>query len=370
MIEKGKISSMQMGMMLYPTTIATAIFSFPADIAKIAKNGLWLSPIIASLIGFLVVFIAIRLHNLFPKQTVMQYSEKILGKFFGKALGVLFVFTLFVANGTSLRQFTELSTGIFLLRTPMIVTAGGLLLVCGFAVRAGLEVVARSTQILLPIYVLSLVMIIILIIPEFNLENLFPILENGFFSTVKAAVVKQTMFTLFFLTAFLLPFVSDTENVMKWNCISICLVTGTLVFINLTVLLLFGENVSYFTYPFLSASRYVRIGDFLEQLESIVFALWVAGTFVKIAVQYYVTALATAQLLGLSSVNPVIFPIGPIIFIFSIWGIPNFTFLADYMGNAIPYFSFSMLVVIPLMLLVIAIVRKKISSKKADAMKI
>ena len=47
-MEKGKISSFQMAVMMYPTIVATIIISVPSVTAKYAKNDLWLPPILAS----------------------------------------------------------------------------------------------------------------------------------------------------------------------------------------------------------------------------------------------------------------------------------------------------------------------------------
>ena len=91
-MEKGKISSLQMAFMMYPTIVATAVLGVPSITAKYAKNDLWLSPILASLIGYVTVYIAYKLHKLYPKQTVIQFSEHIMGRFAGKILGFLFLF--------------------------------------------------------------------------------------------------------------------------------------------------------------------------------------------------------------------------------------------------------------------------------------
>ena len=83
-MEKGKISSLQMAMMVYPAIIATGLFRVPRIMAKYAENDLWILPIFASLIGFVTVYIACELHQLYPKQTVIQFSEHIVGRFAGK----------------------------------------------------------------------------------------------------------------------------------------------------------------------------------------------------------------------------------------------------------------------------------------------
>ena len=73
-MEKGKISSLQMAVMMYPTIVATAILTVPSITAKYAKNDLWLSPIWASFIGYITVYIVCQLHKLYPNQTIIQCS--------------------------------------------------------------------------------------------------------------------------------------------------------------------------------------------------------------------------------------------------------------------------------------------------------
>ena len=83
-MEKGKISSLQMAFLMYPTIVATAVLGVPSITAKYAKTDLWLSPILASLIGYATVYITYKLHKLYPKQTVIQFSEHIIGRIRGK----------------------------------------------------------------------------------------------------------------------------------------------------------------------------------------------------------------------------------------------------------------------------------------------
>lgn len=362
MIEKGKISSLQLGIMFYPTILATAILSVPSGTAMHSKNDLWLSPIWASFVGVLVVYIACKLHKLYPNQTVIQYCETLLGKIFGKALGFLFVLNLFFTNGFTVRQYTELSIGAFLPHSPMIVITAVLVIVCGFAVRGGIEVVGRSAEIFIPLYIISLVVIILLLIPEYNVKNLFPIMENGLLPSMKGAVIIQPMFTLFFFIAYLLPFIKDENKAMKWSMISVSIVMLTLVIVNLTILFVFGGTVRNYVYPVLSAAKYISVADFLEHIESIIVAVWVAGTFIKLSVQYYITVLATAQLIGLSDSRIIAFPVGLLNVLFSFWGIPNFQVLANALGTTVPFLSLFINVFIPFLLLLIAIIRKKMNS--------
>ncbi|MCQ6561745.1 GerAB/ArcD/ProY family transporter [Paenibacillus mendelii] len=59
LIEKGKISGFQMVLMMHPTIMASGLILMPSLTAIYAKQDAWLSPIIASIIGYLNVYLAI-----------------------------------------------------------------------------------------------------------------------------------------------------------------------------------------------------------------------------------------------------------------------------------------------------------------------
>jgi hypothetical protein len=121
MIEKGRISALQMAIMMYPTIIATAVLIVPAITGKLAGRDLWLSPVLASSTGFITVYLAYRLNNLYPKMKLIEYSEIILSFLPGKVLGFMFLFFYLHLNGTVLRIHGEFVVGSFFTKTPLIV---------------------------------------------------------------------------------------------------------------------------------------------------------------------------------------------------------------------------------------------------------
>lgn len=362
MIEKGKISSLQLAILFYPTIIASALLSAPNATTRHAKNDLWLSPVWAALVAAAAVLIVCKLHHYFPRQTVIQYSEKILGKFLGKVFGSLLIFNLFFTNGYTTRQYADLTIGVFLQLTPIYFVSGALMLVCAFAVRGGLEVVARSAQIFFPMYVLSIFLIVLLLVPDFNVEHLFPMFEGGVMPSIKGAAVPESMTALYFYIAYLLPFVKDAEKAMKWSFLSISAVTLTLIVINLAILFLFGsEMIGDFLYPVLNAARYISVAEVFEHIESLVVAVWVTGIFIKLSVQYYVTVIGLAQLFGLSDYKVLVFPVGVLNVLFAFWGLPNFSVVSKMFGNIVPFYAFFSHIALPCLLLAVAIGRKKLA---------
>ncbi|WP_307406736.1 GerAB/ArcD/ProY family transporter [Neobacillus ginsengisoli] len=54
-----------------------------------------------------------------------------------------------------LREYTDFIISSFLLKTPMIVVIGSMVLVCAFAVRGGVEVLGRASQLFIPNLIFS-----------------------------------------------------------------------------------------------------------------------------------------------------------------------------------------------------------------------
>ncbi|MEH7481060.1 endospore germination permease [Neobacillus drentensis] len=363
MIEKGKISSFQMAVMIVPTLIATAVLIVPAITGKHAGRDMWISPIWASLNGYFTMFIVFRLHKYFPKESFIQYSEHIIGRLLGKVLG--FVYLLFFLHicGIICRESADFVITSFLPKTPKIVVVGSLVLVCAFAVRGGVEVLGRLAQLFVPLFLLPPLMFFLLL-PDLKTENMFPIMEYGIMPSILGAVVPQAWFSEVFLISMLLPFVTDREKGGKWGNFALLFSMLLLVFTNFVCIFLFGETVTSLSYPLFTAFRYISIADFFQHLESFVIANWLLGAFIKVAVFFYAFVLGTAQWMHLSDYRSLVFPLGVLVTLFSIWSSSSGQELSHFLGTIIPFYIPFLMTFIPMLLLLIAIIRKKFIDKK------
>ncbi|MFK2826919.1 endospore germination permease [Bacillus sp. B190/17] len=358
-MEKGKISALQMAMLLYPAVVATAILSVPSITAAYAKQDLWLSPILASIGGFMPVFMAFLLYKIYPGQTIIQMSEQIIGRLFGKVFIFFILFFYIQITGQILRVYAEFIVGSFLLKTPISVMIASMTFLCALTVYGGLEVVGRAGQLFFPLFVIPFLLFIPIVSPNFELGNILPVLERGIVPSMKGAVVLSGWFAEFFLISFLFPFLKDQDKGMKYGMITVSAVMVTLVIVNLVVLLTLGAATASKAYPVLNVARYIGYGDFFENVESVIMAVWIIGAFVKISVFYYAAALGTAQWLNLADYRPIVWPLGVLIVQFSFWSLPNMMEINHYNVATFPFYSLFIQMVLPLLLLVIAIIRKR-----------
>jgi spore germination protein KB len=364
MIEKGKISAFQGGGIMYPTILSTAILFVPAITASKAGRDMWLSPVWASLIGFITVYIACKLSEQFPKQTVIEYSGQILGRFGGAALGLVYLFFYFHITGIIIREYGEFLVGAFLNKTPISVVMGSIVLVCAMNVRGGVEVIARSAEMFVPIVVVLFVCIVLLLIPDLDPQQMFPIMEHGFLPSIKGSIVPQGWFSEFFLLTFLLPYMSDSKKGMKFGMWSVLAVMLTIVVTNLAALFLFGETTSTYVYPVMVAARYISIADFFEHLEAIVMAIWVCGTFVKISMFYYAVVLGTAQWLKLSDHRSLTLPIGFMLVFTALWLSSSLQEMVHFLGTISPFYLTGVQTAIPILLLIAARIRQSVKKQR------
>ncbi|UII57705.1 endospore germination permease [Cytobacillus spongiae] len=361
-MEKGKISAFQMGIMMYHAIIATAILSVPGITARYAKTDLWISPIWASTIGFLTLWIVMSLFKLFPKKTYSQICEQALGKIPGKLLGFLYFYFFVYVTGQITRSYAEFLIGVFFPKTPISVIIISMLFLSAITIKGGLEVVARCAQIIFPIFFFSIFIIMILLSPQIHLLNVLPIMENGILPSLKGAIVPQVWFGEIFIIIFLLPYLSDVKKHKKWGIITVLFVLFTFIMINLTVLFILGPNTGG-VYPFLETARFVNIANFIDNLDALIMAIWILGLFVKITVFYYVTVVSAAQWLNISDYKPIIWPIGILIIEMGFWSLPNLMVLSQLDTAVNPFWGMIMFTLIPLLIVGIASIRSNRKSK-------
>jgi spore germination protein KB len=356
MIEKGKISSQQMGKMIYLAITPTAILTAPGISFNFARQDLWLSPVWA-VCGLAAVPLALALNRLQPDCGVIRACKNIIGRFPGWALGgILWLFYLYV-SGIILREYGEFVVGSFLSDTPLVVVLGSLVLVCALAVRGGVEIVGRFADLFLPAFLLLFLLIVLLIIPDLSITNMMPILGEGLLPSLKGALVLQIWFGELAIAWFLLPFVSDRENAKKTLWITFGAIVLTLLLSNWVTLLLLGDLTGGYSYAFLILARYIDLAEFLTHLEALFMAIWVLGAFVKVCVFFYITTLGAAEWMALRDYRPIVFPIGLLLTLFSIWGAANYQEMTHALSTSTIPLAFTMFIIVPALLYAIGRIR-------------
>ncbi|MBY0011226.1 GerAB/ArcD/ProY family transporter [Paenibacillus typhae] len=356
MLEKGKISGFQMALMLYPTVLATGFLTLPTISAQFAGNDLWMTGILSSFMGIITVLVVVRLHEIYPNETIVQQTEHIIGVLPSKLLGILLSIYVVRANGLIIRQYTDFVTGNFLFKTPSLFVTSSMVLLTCITVRGGLELMARCTVIFTPLFMFPL-LFLLLLFPDLDINNILPILGRGFIPVLQGSATPLAWISELFLMTFFLPNLTKPEQGRKWGMISLYLIVLSMTFVNLITLFLLGPDISNKIYPVLIAFRYISLANFFENLESLLLAMWVVGNFVKICVFLYAAVFSFTQTLKLSDYRPFVFSFGILTILFSLWDLPNFSALGAVLTYVTPFEIPLVFTLMPLILLIISRLR-------------
>lgn len=344
--------------MMVPAVVATGVLSIPSMSGRFARHDMWMTPILGSLIGFLTVYIAWKLHQLYPKLTPIQYSERILGKAAGKIVSLFLVLFYIHNTGLVVREYSDFITGNVMRETPVLIFSFTIMFVSALAARGGIEVIARSAVICTTLFMVTSVSLLLLL-KDIDVTYMLPILENGFLPVIKGSFVQHGWFSEFFMLSFIFPFIINQKKGLRSGMKASLYVMLILLYIHFFVLTLLGDSSLNEIYPVYSIVRAISVMGFFENFEVVVTASWVLGNFVKLSVFLYVASLGLAQLLRLSDYRMVVFPLSLLIIFFSYWDIPNIVFLINYMTKIQPFYFVCVQTILPLFLLLIALARRK-----------
>jgi spore germination protein KB len=360
MLEAGRITYKQLISLIVLSRIIITITYLPALKEPPANQDIWLSELLFFPLQLLFVLPIYLLWRRFPDQTIIQYSQIIAGKL-GKLIGFLFIGYFLQSAVITLSQFGLFFTSTIMPETPILFFYMTLILICAYSTLKGLEVICRLSEFFAPIVLIAITTVSLFLIKDMHLKELTPVMEKGILPVFQGGIIYSARTVEILGLAMLLPYLNNRQKVKTIFIISFALVTLFFLIITLPVITVFRlEERIALNFPFYSLIRLVDVADFLERVESVHMAIWILGIFVKVSFLYYLTVLGLSQLLKLSDYKPLVLPIGSLIIPLSILIAPSLVELNEFTSYKVfTGYSLSFLFVLPCLLLLTAIIRKK-----------
>lgn len=367
MLEKGRISSIQFYMAALMIVLGTYIIYVPSLSIHFGGRDAWLSPIVAGIIGLVVMLTMLQLNNYFPKETPVEYLRLIFGKWLGSVLAGYLVWVVLKLFALILREVSDFTVTVALPRTPSQMITLLMLLVVLYVTRKGIEVIVRFTQFVVLIELIQTVASVLLLASkDIDFGHLTPLFENGIPPLLRSSLLVSGWIGELFIAGFLLPFIRVKNGTVKSAFWSVITLITLLVIPIFFVIGVFGDVVgSRLLYGLYEVARYISVAEFLERLDPIVMGSWIMFVFCKLMIFCYVASLGLAQLLGVSDYRPMVSVVCVIAFTMNEQLFLNQGDLTHYFATAYPPFAFAIEVIAPLFVLCVAILRRKWSKYHA-----
>lgn len=371
-MKKQIISARQFTIITCLDSIGTAILIMPATMVQVAKQDAWIPATVGVFLSLLLIKLFVTVGNTTPGLSLVEANEKILGKFFGKIISIAFFIFTFLSAGELLYFIGNFMKSEVMPETPAASFVILFIIIIAYATYLGLEVFARSAEILFPIFLFIFIIFVTFISPQIKIENIQPILE--------ASTGSLLLSTLQFLGTFSFPIVvllmifpssvSEPKSAQKGFYIGILL--GGLVLtilIALSIFVLGVMNTSLRTYPSYALAQRISIGNFLQRIEITIVFLWITTIYIRTFIYFYASVKGLGHILNLKEHRPLILPLGMIVIGLSQITHPSIVHSMMYNKKVFLPFAATFALLLPLLLLVVAKMRRISGKEQNNQMK-
>ena len=147
-LEKGKIIPWQLVMLMVGFLLGEPIL---LPIGRIAGQDIWIAFLLSLVevlfLGLVYTMLALR----FKGQTLMEISTVVYGKYLGRLIALGYIWFFFHIGSLVLAVFSHFYKITAYEKTPGVVFVILTVFICVLAVRNGIEVIVRCSQVLVPL---------------------------------------------------------------------------------------------------------------------------------------------------------------------------------------------------------------------------
>ncbi|QOS79406.1 endospore germination permease [Paenibacillus sp. JNUCC31] len=356
---KERISTKQISALCWLLVMGDMLFAYPSGLTAFAKQDAWICCLIGIPLGVLLMFVYLKIYNIDPKKSFLQICKGILGAWTGILVYCIFLFYFMISASTLIRNASDFINTQMYPRTPLPIIMFMLVCVATWAQIQGVEVLGRVSELMAPIVLLFILLFLIFLIPNFKIDNLFPVLGIDLRSLVQGTVASVVypvgeIIPIIFLLPYVLMHQHTKRDILFTTGFG-CLVLFIIVLTSILVLGAFLSQHNLYTTFFLAQK--ISVGNIIERMEAIIACAWLLATYIKTVVYMYAFRIAVTELFGLKNQKILILPLGLMIFGLAGFIIPNPVFYTSVFGPYWFNFDVTVCIVIPVVLVVLARLR-------------
>lgn len=364
-MDNSKISQRQLTYFFFTILIATVVFYNPQIAVGTTGRDAWITALLGSVWGFLVVAVIVALGRRFPDKTLTGYISQIIGKPLGLVLSLLYtVWFLFIGAGIA-SQFALFMNTTIMPYTPSLAIIVTFMAVAFYAVSRGLEAFVRVNELLVWVIIIAMLIVILLPYELMDLRRLLPVGETSVGNLIATSLIAGTWRGEIFLAGMFLPALITAKNTTRNLTIVVIMIGFTVMAVEASAIAVFGSHlVGDIELPAFSLARIISTARVLDRLEALVVVIWVFATFIKVCAFLYCANRAAADTMGFQEHRFLLLPITLLFTTMAHNQSINPAQLVDFLSITWPgYGLLSFQLAIPLLLLIIAFLRGKREEK-------
>lgn len=290
MMNNKKISSLEFSiLMIFPILSLFSGIGL-SNILKAAKIDAYLSIVLTTILGFLILIILKYILDYEEELTLPEKNIKLFGKPLGFIINILIDIVLLFAAIVLTYNINNFIVSQFLTETPIFIILTFLGLTALYSISKGIETIARTSIIFFIIITVLTIISTAGIIPYFELSNLKPFLEKGINPSIKAAFSIFIINILPIIGVLIIPKkdIVHKQDLLK-KMIIFYLIAMTFLF-SATILTIgcLGINlIKIFPHPEYMVLEKISFLGFIDRIENVIYVKWLLNDFICFEVIVY-----------------------------------------------------------------------------------
>ncbi len=355
MKKKEPITSGQMACLFFAFLLGSAIINIPQPLIEAAKNGAWISVILANGCGMGLTTCIFYLYHNNPTLNFIGHIQQKFGRWLMLLFSIPIVLQLFLMLSYIIIDIGDFFTTSMMKQTPSYMFHFFILLVSALTVRTGFEVMARMFVLLLSYLLFFSITVIILTIPFFQVDFLLPVLPDGIKPVLHGAYRNLAFpYVEIILFSLLLPFVHKSERKsLQIKMFSVVIIHGLLLILAVVcIIMAFGPLAGTLKYSLFQLARLINIREIFTRVESFIGIALVVGSYMKATITLFILKELFGSVFQLENKDILIFPITLVSLLLSLTLFTNELEFTEAVQVVYPLYT-TVIAVIPLLFITV-----------------
>lgn len=288
--------------------IVKMLLAYPRRLVMISGQAAWINVIYVSIVAIILTILTNKIY--LHKKNVIELAQICGGKSLRIAVGIL-VFLILLSSYVSISRIFPESVKIILLphshaKTISIIFA----ITAGAGAWCGIKSISRINYMFLLIVTMLFTVFLLILIPYYKTNNIFPIFGNGIKSIFISGFNSLSLFSDVIVLNVLIAHGQTLGEVKALNIRAI-----TLSGVAATILIL-AYNLCYtypisedFLLPAYKLARMVKVSNFFSRAEAFFEFIWSIMIFIYASTYVYAMAFVLEETFMLKFLKPLIIPI-------------------------------------------------------------
>ncbi|MFZ5975665.1 MAG: GerAB/ArcD/ProY family transporter [Bacillota bacterium] len=307
--KNAKISPAQFMLLMASFIVGSSLLLWFTD--NIAKQDAWLVIATAFVVSIPFILSYAFLAKRFPGKSLIQISDIIYGPVLGKLISILYISYFLFLLSLNMLDLADFYMGFIMPETPTLVFLTVFGIICAYAVRKGIETIARISVFSLIYAFIVVAVTFLLLLGNIDLDNFLPMLQLSVKDYIQSThIVAAIPFCEVAVFLMVFPSLNTTKKAGKYTMGGFAVAAFTLLLISVRDTAVLGPSAAIYSSAAYAAARLINIGEVLTRIEILV-ALGITVTlFIKVCVLFYASVTSVEQLFRVRSSSRLIVPIG------------------------------------------------------------